>query len=328
MAEAFPRGRFIWHELMTTDTAGAVAFYADVVGWRTRAWENDPSYTLWTMDGIPVGGLMSLPAELRAQGVPPHWLAYVAVPDADATARQATALGGKVVAGPQSAPKVGRWAVVKDPQGAVLAVLQPEGEPGGHDGEPKRGEFSWHELATTDLLGAWQFYQGLFGWKHIESMDMGPAGTYFMYGRTDRALGGIYNKPPEMPFPPHWLCYAKVPNADRAAETVKRRGGQVLNGPMDVPGGDRIAQGLDPQGAAFAVHAAAAAAAPPAPAPRPAAPKPAAAPRPRPAAPAAKPAAQTRPVEKKAAKKRVTKRPVKKRPVKKGATRTARKKKR
>src|SRR3989454_9924476 len=58
--------------------------------------------------------------------------------------------------------------------------------------------------------------------------------------------------------PPHWLCYVLVPNADRAAETAARAGGKIVMGPMEVPGGDRIAGGLDPQGAAFAVHARAA----------------------------------------------------------------------
>ena len=64
----------------------------------------------------------------------------------------------------------------------------------------------------------------------------------------------MFNKPPEMPFPPNWLQYIQVDSADGAAERVKANGGQVLNGPMDVPGGDRIAQCLDPQGGAFAVH--------------------------------------------------------------------------
>jgi uncharacterized protein len=57
-----------------------------------------------------------------------------------------------------------------------------------------------------------------------------------------------------MPSPPNWLQYIQVDSADSAAERVKASGGQVLNGPMDVPGGGRIAQCLDPQGGAFAVH--------------------------------------------------------------------------
>src|SRR3989475_4976315 len=91
-------------------------------------------------------------------------------------------------------------------------------------------------------------------------MEMGPGNTYWMFkrGGGTTVLGGMYNKSADMPAPPHWLCYVLVPNADRAAETAARAGGKIVMGPMEVPGGDRIAGGLDPQGAAFAVHARAA----------------------------------------------------------------------
>jgi predicted enzyme related to lactoylglutathione lyase len=67
-------------------------------------------------------------------------------------------------------------------------------------------------------------------------------------------LGGMFNKPPQMPVSA-WLYYVQVPDVQRAAETVKQHGGQIVQGPMEVPGGDWIAQCLDPQGAMFAVHA-------------------------------------------------------------------------
>ena len=122
----------------------------------------------------------------------------------------------------------------------------------------KVGGFSWHELVTTDWKRAWDFYRALFGWEHSSSMEMGPGNTYWMFkrGGGTTMLGGMYNKSAEAP--PHWLCYVLVPNADRAAETAARAGGKIVMGPMEVPGGDRIAGGLDPQGAAFAVHARAA----------------------------------------------------------------------
>jgi predicted enzyme related to lactoylglutathione lyase len=85
---------------------------------------------------------------------------------------------------------------------------------------------------------------------------MGPAGTYWMFRRPGarRALGGMYTKQPDDPGPPYWLPYVLVASADRAVEVALRDGGRVLHGPADVPGGDRIAVGSDPQGAAFAVH--------------------------------------------------------------------------
>ena len=131
-------------------------------------------------------------------------------------------------------------------------------------------------------------YSDLFGWAKTEAMDMGPGGTYQMFGRTsDRSMGGIFQKPAEMPVrrpgvfrhrhdgvEPRLgiqdvkdlrgrkapVVYVSVDNVDSRVDTVKQLGGQVLNGPMDVPGGDRVAQCMDPQGAAFALHSSAASA--------------------------------------------------------------------
>jgi predicted enzyme related to lactoylglutathione lyase len=119
---------------------------------------------------------------------------------------------------------------------------------------PPVGHFSWHELATTDPEAAFAFYADLFGWEKTSAMDMGPMGVYQMFGPGGVPFGGIYRKPAEQPGPPAWLHYARVPDTNAAVETVRQKGGQVLNGPMEVPGGDMVAMILDPQGGPSAVH--------------------------------------------------------------------------
>lgn len=247
-------GRFAWHELMTTDPDAAKAFYGAVVGWGSMAWGEDQSYTLWLKGEMPVGGLMALPDEVKAAGIPPHWLTYISVPDTDASAAQATQLGGKVLKPPFSVPSVGRMAVLSDPQGAVFLLYTSEHEM-GPDAMPEVGEFSWHELATTDIEGAVRFYSAMFGWEKRDAIDMGPAGPYQMYGLpgSPMPIGGIYTKPAEVPVC-NWLPYAMVKSADDSVATATARGGKVIHGPMEVPGGDRVAVMIDPQGAVFAVH--------------------------------------------------------------------------
>lgn len=246
-------GRFAWHELLTTDPAAAKAFYTAVVGWGSQTWGQDNSYNLWTAGEQPVGGLMALPDEVKKMGVPPHWLTYISANDTDAVAKRAVELGASILKQPESIPNVGRFAVLKDPQGAVFCLYTSDhGTP--PDAQPNQGEFSWHELATTDYEAAFKFYSALFGWVKVDEMDMGPGGKYFMYGLQEGVpLGGIYNRSPEQP-PPNWLAYALVADADAAAAKATELGGTVIVGPMEVPGGDRIAVALDPQGAAFAVH--------------------------------------------------------------------------
>lgn len=250
-----PNGRFCWCELMTTDPDAARDFYTRITGWTTAPWgEGHAPYNLWMNGETPIGGYMELPAEVAASGAPPCWLPYVSTPGADSTAEKVKRLGGSVME-EMDIPDVGRIAVIADPQGGVLSVLQPTGETPGHDDRPAVGEFSWHELATRDWQAAWSFYSDVFGWQETSRMDMGEMGFYQMFGRGAHSLGGMFNGPEEMPV--GWLVYIRVPDVNEAAAKVKELGGKVLRGPMEVPGGDFVAQCMDPQGVAFAVHAAA-----------------------------------------------------------------------
>lgn len=251
MSNAEIRGRFVWHELMTTDTDAAIDFYSHVVPWKTQD-SGMPSYTLWTSGKYQAGGLMALPED-DASGTPPHWLVYVGTPDVDATVETAEKLGGKVLKPASDIPNVGRFAVLSDPQGATFAVFTPdpasaqEAPPGGNV-----GDFTWHELATTDLEAALGFYSELFGWSKGASHDMGEMGTYQLISLGGQDIGGIY-KARDNSTPPNWLSYARVADAAKAASAIKASGGRVLNGPMEVPGGSWIVMMHDPQGGAFAV---------------------------------------------------------------------------
>jgi predicted enzyme related to lactoylglutathione lyase len=175
------------------------------------------------------------------------------VDDVDATVVRARQLGGRIYKEPSDIPTVGRFAVIADPQGAALSVFKPASDMPLHD-VSEEGEFCWNELTTSDSSAAFKFYSELFGWKILEEMDMGPMGTYRIFGVGDQRLGGIMTAPRDQPSPPAWLFYAETGNLDAALRRATTKGAKVLNGPMEVPGGARIAQLQDPQGAAFALH--------------------------------------------------------------------------
>ena len=320
MSNAEIRGRFVWHELMTTDPQAAGAFYSKVLPWKTQP-SGMPDYTLWMSGKTQTGGLMAQPESARQAGAAPSWLVYIGTPDVDATAAAAERLGGRVLKAPADIPNVGRFAVLSDPQGATFAVFTPGSAPAGG---PPGSDFSWHELATSDLQGALAFYSELFGWSRGPAHDMGPAGTYQLIEHGGAQVGGVY-KVMDTSKAPHWLTYIEVASVDKAAAAAKAAGGRVTQGPMEVPGGSRIAQVLDPQGGAFAVHElarqSAAASAPAAKKKAPA--KKAAASGKTPAKPAAARKAPARPAKRAAAK--AKKRPVaaKKTPAKKGAGKKA-----
>ncbi len=245
-------GRFVWLELTTTDPDAAIAFYTKVVGWTTTPWAGQMPYTTWNSARGPVGGVMAITPDMKARGVPPNWIAYVSTPDVDATLKQVTALGGQVLVPGTDIPEVGRFGVFKDPQGAALALLAPQGDNAPREGQPQHGEPCWYELATTDASAALDFYRKVFGWEKTDSMEMSPGNVYQMYGLGGKTFGGMY-KGDAKQGPPAWLEYIDVPNVEDAAKRIAQLGGKVLNGPMDVPGG-RIVMAVDPQGAFFALH--------------------------------------------------------------------------
>ena len=117
------QGRFFWNELHTTDTGKALAFYKKVVGFSSRAMDMGPggTYHILEKNGVERGGATSH----IAPGVPPHWLPYVFVDDPDATIAKAKKLGATIQFGPEDIPGVGRFGVLQDPTGAVLAVMKP-----------------------------------------------------------------------------------------------------------------------------------------------------------------------------------------------------------
>ena len=247
------RGRFVWHELMTSDTSAAQAFYKEVIGWGIQPWSMPGvDYTMFSAGDVPIAGVMPITPDAKAMGAPPSWTAYNEVPDIDATAAQVEKLGGRVLVPAQTVDQVGRFAVFQDPQGAVFAAITSQ-NPLGEETDPQPLHHSWHELATSDLPAGISFYEQIFGWKKQSEFDMGDMGIYYMFGRDRFTYGGMMKKPAEIPAS-YWLHYIGDDSADAATERATKAGGKLMVGPMDVPGGDRVAILNDPQGAWFAVH--------------------------------------------------------------------------
>jgi uncharacterized protein len=133
---------------------------------------------------------------------------------------------------------------------ALIKWLKPAEQQLPDRGKP--GRIGWHELFAADLEGAFAFYSELFDW-HRADADTGPLGTYQLFSAGGETIGGMVTKPPTVPVP-FWLYYFNVGDIDVAAERVRAGGGQVIEGPLELPGGSWIARCVDPQGAVFALE--------------------------------------------------------------------------
>lgn len=247
-------GRFAWYELITTDVEAAKAFYTNVIGWGTLdASAPGRVYTLFTAGKALVSGLMDLPEDARKMGGKPSWVGYVEVDDVDATANRIKRLGGVVHVPPTDVSNISRFSIFSDPQAARLALfkwLNPGQDQPAELGAP--GRVGWHELLADDWEKALAFYGELFGWQKADA-DIGKIGTYQLFSAGGQTIGGMLNKPAVIPVP-FWLYYFNISDIDAAAQRVTTGGGQILDGPLEMPGGSWIVQCADPQGAIFALE--------------------------------------------------------------------------
>ncbi len=256
-------GEFIWYELITPDPVGAKAFYDAVVGWTI---EPQPSgemdyRMIGRTDGGMAGGVMRLTDDMASHGARPTWLGYINTDDVDSRVASIEKAGGTVLLPAFDIPNIGRIAMVADPQGAPFYVMKPI-PPEGRENErsdvfspDKEQRVGWNELSTSDPVAALDFYVSNFGWEKGDSMSMGDKGNYQFINRQGQMIGAIFPSSAGAfaQEQPHWRFYFRVPSISAAKETAEKSGGKISIGPMEVPGGDHIIVGTDPQGAEFAL---------------------------------------------------------------------------
>ena len=193
---------------------------------------------------------------MQQHGARPCWLGYIGVDDVDASLTAAEAAGGKVLMPARDIEMAGRIAMVADPNGAPFYVMTPKPSPGGGESTAFSptllGRCAWNELMGADQQAALDFYTVLFGWALPEPMDMGEMGKYQFVAHDGVTTGAIMRKPQQAPVSA-WTHYFRVADIQAAKAAAEDAGGKIMMGPMEVPGGDWIVQGTDPQGAFFAL---------------------------------------------------------------------------
>ncbi|MCF2514698.1 VOC family protein [Sphingomonas sp. G124] len=258
------QGSHIWYELMSPDPDGSKAFYEAVVpGWiiGEPIGGGQDYRMIGRSDGGNAGGVLRLTEEMREHGAHPIWMGYVGVDDVDATAAEIEAKGGKTLMPAFDIPQ-GRIAMIADPQGNPLYVMKPIPPEGEEDrasdvfSPTELQRVGWNELMTPDPMAARAFYGELFGWASDHFMPMGELGEYRFFSLGATTIGAVF-RPQDEGFEGKkyqgWRYYIRVPSISDATEAVKANGGAVTMGPHEVPTGDHIIVGRDPQGAEFSL---------------------------------------------------------------------------
>ncbi|MGH8854871.1 MAG: DUF4214 domain-containing protein [Telluria sp.] len=216
-------GHFVWYELVTNDAEKARIFYCNVVGWEHQdAGMPGMNYGLFTAGGVAIGGSMQATEEMCSAGAKLGWTGYVAVDDVDATAAEFATHGGKVHVQPQDIPGVGRFAIVADPLGSVLALItEPAGAAAERLKPMARGHGSWHELLSSDPDAP--FTKGFYA---LEQRGLDTVVRYDADGAAS-SLRGFTDL----------LTLRNVNQASLVAANV--RGGHLPDSPPPAPGQER-----------------------------------------------------------------------------------------
>ena len=243
-------GSFCWIELGTSAGPAAKDFYTKLFGWESEDHPMGPAgvYTIFKLNGKDVAAGYELMDEQKAQGVPPHWLSYIAVASADDTAAKAKAAGATLMKEPFDVFTLGRMAVIQDPTGAVFAIWEAKDNKGLGITHISNS-LCWNELLTNDTQKGADFYTNVFGWT---TEQFGADYTIFKNG--DPGIAGMFQIRPEMgPIPPNWTIYFAVDDCDATVQKTTELGGQVFKPAEDIPTIGRYAVLQDPQGAFFAI---------------------------------------------------------------------------
>ena len=243
-----PVGAPCWIDLMTSDTAGAAAFYSGLFGWTAE--EPNPElagYFNFRHDDVRIAGCMPT---MPGSPVSDVWSVYLATENAARVVADAQTHGGGTVVPAMAVADLGSMAVVSGPDGAVIGAWQP----GTHAGFGVHGETNtprWFELHTRDYAAAVPFYRDVFAWEPETVSDTDDFRMVAI--QQDGAnLAGIADAAGRLPegVPSHWEVYFGSDDIERSLATVAELGGTVLQPAFETPYG-HLAAVADPYGGAF-----------------------------------------------------------------------------
>jgi predicted enzyme related to lactoylglutathione lyase len=245
-------GQFVWYDLLTDDLEGSKRFYGELFGWTFDGGEDDsPLFTTILHQGLPIGGIAYIP-EMEMDVNVSQWVSSLSVSDVDRAVQEVIRLGGSLESEIQDLPDRGRVAVVRDNQGALLALVRSS------TGDPPlertvTGSWLWTELWTRDADASLAFYEGLVGYESQELDEARTPGEYFLLGRGDQTYAGVLAYDFEN-VEPNWLPYILVEDPAPILRRVEELGGHVLFAPDPAVRGGSVAVIADPSGAAVTIQ--------------------------------------------------------------------------
>ncbi|CAI8917657.1 Lactoylglutathione lyase family protein [Methylocaldum szegediense] len=244
-------GRIIWHDLLTDDLSGAKRFYGNLFGWQFTDFDSaDFVYTIAWNHGHPIAGFVEKDDEQPRPAS--QWFSLLSVEDVDRAVRQTERYGGSVPLKPITAPERGRFAIIRDPGGALLTVIRTRwGDP--DIGAPEENDWFWNELWTEKVDEAALFYRELVGFQARSLANESGTQPYLIFQHNGIPAAGAARLP-MADGGPAWLPYVRVSDLDGTVSRAESLGGRILIAPNPNIRSGTVAVIADPSGAIFGIQ--------------------------------------------------------------------------
>jgi len=244
-------GKFVWYDLFTDDLKSTSHFYEELFGWSfsDTASKKRQVKTI-AIDGVPIANAIYLDPQ-NSKANESQWLSYISVENVGRALMVAEKNNGTIYKKPKDLPNRGRVAIVKDPEGALFAIVTtPDGDP--PDRGPVQNHWMGSELWSTNPDASLTFYGLLVGYEQ-QLVDVGAGQKYCFLVKNGQTRGGIV-KIPWDDVKPNWLPYIAVEDVMAIVTKAEALGGKVLMEPDKTIREGLLAIIADPSGAVFAVQ--------------------------------------------------------------------------
>ena len=237
-------GSFCISVLRTRNAERAAAFYGALIGWTAAAVQGTREHQLLQSGGKTVAGLQQVADDADT------WVPHVSVVNLDQTLSNATALGAAVIE-TRDIAGLARLATLRDPEGAVFGLWQPQPHAGA-DVMEQVGSLWWIEVLSNDVERACAFYERLFGWTS-KARPLEPFVSYTFFKRGEVHEGGLLPIGPDWGVSPRWNSIFSVEDGNAAiARAIALGGCEIFT--HTVPKAGLISMLEDPGGAGFVIR--------------------------------------------------------------------------
>jgi len=235
------QGRLVWGDLYSSDVNASIDFYNKIFGWTTKKFgEKNARYHIFFDGAEPIAGVISRPAQ-RNQTEKALWIGSFTTKNIEIVVTKAVDKRATIILKPHDFKYYGKRAVIADPQGGVVALLELDPNNGNH--KKISNKWSWAQLFSVDTSKAASFYQHSLDYN-VE--DVGESKQHYYLAQQGEVRASVVELPDSFEQRDRWVNFIEVDNLTSILEKAIKNGAEIIYQPNK---NNQLAIISDPSGA-------------------------------------------------------------------------------